>query len=372
MRDYYEILGVGREATADELKSAYRRLARQHHPDANQGDPEAAERFKELSEAYSVLSDPQKRAHYDHYGNAGGNGAGGGADMGFNFEDIFDVFFGGPGGPGGQAGGDRRAVPGRGRDFQVDLEITLEEAFRGVEKEIPVNGLAVCVTCGGNGLQPGKKAATCRHCKGAGQIQVIQSTLFGRFVSLRPCDHCGGSGTLIEDPCPNCRGEGRKVQSRRVQVKIPPGASEGVRFRLSGEGEAGRRGGSPGDLYVRLREKRHQVFEREGDDLYSELAMPFTQAALGAEVEVDTIEGKTKLHIPPGTQNGAVFHLKGKGMPRFRAGGRGDQVLRATVRVPTELTPEEKALLHQLARLRGETVTEDKGFFQKVKDAFGV
>ena len=373
-RDYYETLGVPRDAGEADIKKAYRRLAREYHPDANKDDPDAAEKFKEINEAYEVLSDPEKRAGYDRFGQAGtpggayGPGQGGFGDFGFGgVNDIFDMFFGG--GTGGQA---RRHGPQRGADLRYDLELDLEEAAFGKETELNVPRLEACQTCHGSGARPGTSPVTCKVCGGRGQVQTYQNTLLGRFATVRTCDRCGGEGQVIETPCLECHGTGRVRRTRKIQVKIPPGVDTGHRLRLSGEGEAGERGGPRGDLYVVVHVRPHPLFKREGDDIYAEAKIGFTQAALGAEVEVQTLDGPLKLKVPEGTQSGTEFRLRGKGVTRLRGHGRGDQYTRMLVETPTKLTERERELLRELASLRGEAVDEDRGFMKKVKDTLGM
>jgi molecular chaperone DnaJ len=371
-RDYYEVLGVSKDASVDELKKAYRKLARQHHPDANPGNKEEAEaKFKEISEAYAVLSDPEKRASYDRFGHAGADGQGFGGFEGFGdfggLGDIFEMFFGG--------GGRRRNGPERGNDIRADLELNLKEAAFGLEREIKVPRIEACGTCGGNGAAPGSKPSTCTACGGSGQMQFAQSTPFGRIVQSRPCDRCRGTGQIIDKPCPTCRGEGHVRKTRNIKVKVPPGVDNGSRLRLSGEGEAGTRGGPPGDLYVYIHVKAHRVFKREGDDLVCEVPVSFTQAALGDELEVPTLEGNEKLKIPEGTQSGTVFRIKGKGVPHVNGFGRGDQHVLIKVVTPNKLTEKQKELLREFASLSSDNLqtsgnNPDKGFFGKVKDAF--
>lgn len=381
-RDYYEVLGVPRTASEADIKKAFRQLARKYHPDANPNDPTAEEKFKEINEAYEVLSDPEKRSRYDQFGHAAGPaGPGGGftgTDFGgFNgfggFEDIFDAFFGGTR---AQA---RPRGPERGADLRYDLDITFEEAAFGTEKEIEFHRIENCSKCDGSGARPGTSPKTCRVCGGTGQVQTTQTTMFGRFVSLRTCDHCRGEGRVVEDPCPDCRGLGRVRRLRAVTVKIPPGVDNESRLRLTGEGEAGARGGPPGDLYVVLTVKPHPVFSRSGDDVLCDVEIGFALASLGGEIPVPTLDGDVVLKIPEGTQSGSVFRLKGRGIQRLRGYGRGDQHVKVIVRTPTRLTPEERELLRRFAQLRGEVVgtagkdsKDTKGLFKKVRDTFGV
>ena len=372
-RDYYEVLGVAKDASPDEIKKAYRKLARQHHPDANPDSKDAEAKFKEISEAYVVLSDSEKRAGYDRFGHAGADGQGFGGFEGFSGDfgglgDIFEMFFGG-------GGGRRRSGPERGADIRADLELNLKEAAFGLEREIKVPRVEACGTCGGSGAAPGSKPKTCLACAGTGQMQFAQSTPFGRIVQSRTCDRCRGTGQIIDKPCPTCRGEGHVRKTRNIKVKVPPGVDNGSRLRLSGEGEAGAKGGPPGDLYVYIHVKAHRVFRREGDDLVCEVPVSYTQAALGDELEVPTLEGNEKLKIPEGTQSGTVFRIKGNGVPHVNGYGRGDQHVLVKVVTPSKLTEKQKELLREFARLGADTPqasgnAADKGFFGKMKDAF--
>lgn len=371
-RDYYEVLGVGRDAQPEEIKRAYRKLARKYHPDFNPGNPGAEENFKEVQEAYDVLGDPQKRARYDRFGHQaeafGGFGRQGGVGADFGFEDIFESFFGGFGGSTAR----RRPGPERGADLRYDLKITLEEAFHGPEKEIFVPRTEVCPECKGTRCRGGARPETCPSCGGSGQQQFTRSTVFGRFMSVQPCGQCHGEGTIVLDPCPRCRAQGRVVIERRIAVKIPPGVDNGSRLRISGGGEAGLRGGSPGDLYVFISVRSHKRFQREGDDIVFELPVSMTQAALGTELKAPTLDGSEILRIPEGTQPGAVFRLRGKGMPRLRGGGRGDQRVLVKVAIPKRLNTREKQLLQELASLRGEkSGGSEKGLIDRMKDALG-
>ncbi len=366
-RDYYEVLGVNRQASEEEIKKAYRRLARAAHPDVNKSDPKAEEKFKEINEAYEVLSDPQKRAAYDHYGHAAtepGFGTGtGGFDFGTveGFGDIFDMFFGG----GGQR---RRSGPQRGGDLRYDIEVGFEEAAFGLETTIEVPRTELCPVCHGNGAKPGTPIHTCPACKGTGQVQIAQNTAFGRFVNVRTCDRCGGEGKAVETPCPECQGRGRVKRTRKIKVKIPAGVDNGFRLRVPGEGEAGTRGGGTGDLYVYLYVKPHRLFKREGDDIQTGVELTFAQAALGATIKVETLDGQVELKIPEGTQTDTVFRLRGRGITRLRGSGRGDHFVRAMVKTPTRLTAEQRELLRSLAAIDEE---QEKGLFGKVREAFG-
>ena len=362
-RDYYEILGVSRDASLDEIKKAFRRLARQYHPDANPGDPTAEEKFKEINEAYAVLSDPEKRARYDAYGEVGS------LDPGSPFagiQDLFDMFFGT-----GRPRGTRAREPKRGADLRLDLDITLEEAFSGVEKELEVPRVERCPICDGTGVRPGSPPVVCSRCGGRGQVETVSDSLFGRFVSIRTCPACGGEGTVVTDPCPDCGGLGRVKRVRRITVKVPPGADSGLRLRLPGEGEPGTRGGPPGDLYVDIHVRPHRFFRRDGDDLHCEVAISFIQAALGTVLDIPTLDGSVQARIPEGTQPGAVIRLRGLGMPRLRGAGRGDLHVHLDVRTPTGLSPREKELLRELAAIRGESVKgKDRGLWGRMKEAW--
>ncbi len=371
-RDFYEVLGVQRGAGQEEIKKAFRKLARKYHPDANREDPNAAEKFKEINEAYEVLSDPDSRARYDQFGHVGAGGFGGGPEgfgqdfSGFGgIHDIFDMFFGG-------GGGGRTRGPQRGVDLRYDLHLTLEEAASGFEKELNIPRLEECPTCHGSGAKPGTSPVTCKACRGTGQVQHVQNTILGRVATSRPCERCGGEGRIIESPCLECHAQGRVKKTRKITVKIPAGVDSGHRLRMSGEGEAGERGGPPGDLFIVIHLKPHSVFRRKDDDIHCEVDVSITQAALGAEVEVPALNGMTSLRIPEGTQTGADFRLRGKGLPRLRGVGRGDQWVHVRVKTPTDLSDKERELLRELARIRGEEVSEEKGFFKKVKDTLGI
>ena len=372
-RDYYEVLGVEKGASDEEIKKAYRRLARQYHPDVNKDDPKAEEKFKEINEAHEVLSDPQKRAAYDRFGHAGTDpNFGGGADAGgfgdFSFDgfgDIFDMFFGG--------GGRRRKTgPERGADLRYDLRIEFEEAAFGKETTIKIPRTELCSTCHGNRAKPGTPIKTCSVCGGSGQVQSVQNTAFGRFSTVRPCDRCQGEGKTIETPCPTCAGRGRVRRVREIKVTIPAGVDTGHRLRIAGEGEAGERGGSPGDLYIYLSVKPHAFFKRTGNDLILEQAISYTKAALGGSIDVPTLEGTATLKIPEGTQPGTLFRIKGKGIPYLRGSGRGDELVRVKIEIPTKLTTAQREAIRNLAEAFGEEVAPpEKGFIGKVKEAFG-
>ncbi len=375
-RDYYEVLGVAKTVGEAEIKKAFRQLARKYHPDMNPDNKEAAaEKFKEAAEAYEVLSDPEKRARYDQLGHAGFSngdfsGFGRGADFGFgSFGDLFDVFFNGLGGFGQQQ---QRRGPQRGADIQMELDLSFEEAAFGVEKEARINRWEDCSDCGGSGAASGTKPVTCPRCKGAGQVRITQSIAFGRFETVQTCDQCRGEGRVIEKPCPACQGRGKEKRPRKVKLTVPAGVDNGSTLRLSREGELGARGGPPGDLYVALRVKPHKFFKRQGNDIVCEIPISFVQAALGDEIEIPTLEGKTNLKIPEATQPGAVFHLRGKGIPHLQGYGRGDQVIRINVMIPSRLTEKQKDLLRQFEEMEREDQyhSHGKGLFEKMKDAF--
>lgn len=368
-RDYYEVLGVGRQASEEEIKKAYRKLARQYHPDVNK-EPDAEAKFKEVKEAYEVLGDSQKRAAYDQFGHAGtsgegmgGFGGGGFGDMG-GFGDIFDMFFG--------TGGGRRNpnAPKRGADLQYDLTISFKDAVFGLETDINIPRTEQCDVCSGSGAKPGTRPETCATCRGTGQQETVQETVFGRFVNRRVCSACGGKGQTIREKCSTCHGSGKVRKQRKIHIKIPAGVDEGAQLRVSGEGEAGTNGGPPGDLYVVLHVESHPFFEREGEDLYCEVPITFAQAALGDEIEVPTLTEKVRLKIPPGTQTHTYFRLKGKGVPRLRGYGVGDQHVKVVVVTPTNLTDEQRRLFRELAELNGEAAGgQDDSLFGRMKRA---
>ena len=346
-RDLYEILGVPRDATQEEIKRAYRRLARQYHPDVNRSH-DAEERFKEIAAAYEILSDPDKRARYDRYGQGVG-------PMDFPFGDVADIFeaFFGAGGFG------RRTVTRQtrtraGEDLYAEVSISFEEAAFGVHREVEVERLEPCPVCGGLGAEPGTGPTRCRTCGGSGQVQEVRRSIFGTVMTARPCADCEGTGEEILTPCRRCRGGGRVAAVRSVPVDLPPGVADGLELRISGAGNAGVAGGRPGDLYLQIRVAEHPVFERRGQDLFAVLEVPMVQAALGAELEVTTLEGPERIRIEPGTSSGTVVRLRGKGLPSLGRRGRGDLFVTIRVQTPTDLTKQERELLERFAELRGQ------------------
>jgi len=368
-RDYYELLEIGRGASAEEIKKAYRKLALKYHPDRNPGNAEAEEQFKEVSAAYEVLSDQNKRRLYDQYGHdaftRGGRGAGGGPHI-----DPFDVFSQVFGGGGGSSifdsffsGGGGNAAPS-GADLRYDLEIAFEDAIFGTDKTIEIMRAVQCETCGGKGAAPGSSVKRCQHCRGTGQVTMAQ----GFFSIRQTCPYCRGAGEVMDTPCRDCRGEGRVRRQKSIQVHIPAGVDTGARLRVTGEGEAGERGAPPGDLYVMLHVQRHEIFERDGLDLICTVPVPFEQAALGATISVPTVSGNAQVKIPAGTQNGTVFRLKAKGVPSLHGGGRGDQHVRVIVEVPTHLNSEQRARLQAFADTADDSIyPRHKAFLKRAK-----
>lgn len=362
-RDYYEVLGISRNATEVEIKRAYRTLAVQHHPDKNPDDPHAEENFKECAEAYAVLSDSQKRAAYDRFGHAAA-GAGAGFDPGFsNIEDIFDLF--GFGDMFGQRGGRRTNIQ-RGADLRYDLEITLEDAALGKDEKLRIPRLEKCGECDGVGAEKGTKPESCITCGGSGQTRYQQ----GFFSVMRTCPNCSGRGQIIRTPCKKCSGAGRIEKERSLEIKIPAGVETGSRLRVSGEGEAGVNGGPSGDLFVVLHVAEHENFERQGANLYSAVPVSFAQAALGTEIEVKTLDGEEALKIPAGTQTGTIFRVKGQGMPNLGGRGKGDLFVAVTLVTPKTLTKDQRKLLEQLAEIE-DTEFADESFMDKVRNIFG-
>jgi len=359
--DHYETLGVARNATGDEIKKAYRRLAREHHPDANPNDPAAEDRFKEVTVAYETLSDPEKRRRYDMFGDEG-VGAGGFSDFG-GISDLFASFFG------GGFGGATRRGPARGADVLAEIELTLEEADAGVERDVEVETLNECPDCDGSGAAPGTFPSTCSDCGGTGELRQVRRTMFGNVMTASTCPRCGGAGQEITTPCPRCSGRGRVSEVETLAVQIPPGVDDGAQLRVTGRGHAGVRGAGAGDLYVAISVAPHPVFRRAGDDLGVEVNVPMTVAALGGEIEIPTLEGPEIVDVAPGTQSGHVERLRNKGMTRLHGRGRGTLVALLKVETPTELTDEQRDLLERFANARGETVGE-RGFFDRIKEAF--
>ena len=369
--DFYEVLGVSRDASDAELKTSYRRLAMQYHPDRNPNNPEAEEQFKACSEAYQVLSDPEKRAAYDRYGHAAFQNGGGAAgnpfqgagfqgDLGDIFGDIFGEMFGG-------GGGRRQSRVQRGRDLRYDLTLEFEEAVFGVEKEISIRRMEACEDCGGSGAANGKAPTTCTQCAGRGQVRFQQ----GFFSVAKTCSRCGGTGTTITDPCAGCHGEGLQAKKHSILVKVPAGVEQDTRIRYQGEGEAGRFGGPAGDLYVILSVKAHKFFERDGDDLHCVMPISFPQAALGTELQIETLEGTATIKIPEGTQNGKEFRLRSKGVPHLNERGQGDLIVEIRVATPSKLSKQQKELLRQLGEtMQVENVPTSRGLFEKMKDIF--
>lgn len=379
-RDYYEVMGVPKNASEDEIKRAYRKLAKKYHPDLNPGDKEAEEKFKEVNEAYEVLSDKEKRARYDQFGHAGvdpnfGGGTGGGNPFGgFGMDDIFDTFFGG-GSPFGGFGGARRQnpnAPRRGSDMEARVNIDFEEAAKGCRKTISFDRVESCADCHGSGAKAGTGPKTCPLCGGTGQVRVTQNTFMGVVQTTRTCDRCHGTGKVIENPCPTCRGTGQVRRRKTLEVAIPAGIADGQVLNVPGQGNAGTNGGQPGDLHLEIGVRPHPLFTRQGDDIWCEMPITFSQAALGAEVVVPTLDGKVSYQVREGTQPGDVCKLKGKGVPHLNGRGRGDQYVRMLIEVPKSLNLKQKELLRKF-----EDSTSDKnyqkrrGFFEKLRDKFG-
>jgi len=376
-KDFYEVLGLQKGASDEEIKIALRKLAIKYHPDKNQGHKEAEEKFKEINEAYQVLSDPEKKARYDQYGDAdavGGNYGGYGAE-GFDFSDfggfgdIFDSFFGGGGGGGRR----KKGGPARGADLEYTVTLTFEEAVAGVEKEISITRNETCETCGGTGAKAGTQPKTCDKCGGTGQINVQRNTPLGSFMSVSTCDKCGGKGTIITDPCPECKGTGKIRKNRKITINIPAGVDTGNVIPMRGQGEDGTGGGPAGDLYVNIRVTPHKVFKRKGYDIFIDSHISFSKAALGIELKVPTIDGDVKYSVPPGTQPGTVFRLKGKGVPKVNGHGRGDQYVNIVVDIPKSVSAKQKDALLMYMEASGEISEEDgskKSFIDKLKDSF--
>ncbi len=376
-KDYYEVLGISRDADDKTIKSAFRKLAKQYHPDLNPNNKEAEAKFKEVNEAYEVLSDPDKKAKYDKFGHAafdpnqgfsGGGGFSGGFGFG-GFEDIFGDLF-------GEAFGGRstqRSGPRAGSDLKIRLDISFEEAAFGTKKEIKINRIEKCRTCDGSGAKKGTSKKTCSACGGTGTIRTVQRTPFGQFASTQTCSTCRGTGEIIEEPCTTCGGTGKEKKSRNITINIPAGVDTNSVIPLRGEGNHGDVGAPAGDLYVYINVKEHEIFERDGMDVWCEIPISFTKAALGGDIEVPTLEGKVKYNVPSGTQTGTVFRLKNRGIKNVRGSNKGDQYVRVKISVPKKLTDKQKALLEQLQVEFGETPDhdkKDKGFFNKIGDYF--
>jgi molecular chaperone DnaJ len=369
--DYYEILGITRTATDDEIKRAYRALARQYHPDSNPDAPDAETKFKEVSQAYETLRDPERRRRYDVFGEDGTRPSGGpgpGAGEAFGFGDIFDAFFGGD--PFGNARG--QAGPPRAPDAEVVVHLDLAQAAFGTTATVDVRLPVSCERCEGSGCEPGTHPARCEVCGGAGEVREVRRSILGQIVTAAPCVACSATGSRIPTPCRECRGDGRVRASRSIDVEVPAGVDDGQRLRLSGRGPAAPRGGVPGDLYVTVRVATDERFERQGEDLLHVRKIAFTQATLGTHLDIDTLEGLEELLVPPGTQPGHVFRLKGRGVPALRGRGRGDLLVRVEVEIPGRLSAEEDELIRSLAGLRGEDVAtaSDKGVFSRLRSAF--
>jgi molecular chaperone DnaJ len=372
-RDYYEILEVPRNSSSDEIKKAFRKKARELHPDVNKA-PDAEEKFKELGQAYEVLMDEEKRGMYDRYGHDGLKSAGfdsaGPFDFGFgDLSEILSSFFGGNMGGGSQRRNPN--APSRGSDLRLDLEITFEEAIFGVEKDVEIDHLETCSVCNGNGSEPGSKPSTCHTCKGMGQVQQVTQTILGHFTQVSTCPSCHGAGKVITSPCKACSGQGRKEVSKVINLKIPKGVDNGTKLRVNGEGDGGKNGGPSGDLYVVLLVKPHTLFKREGVNLYSEFPISFSQAALGDELEVETVDGKKTLKISAGTQTGTVLSIKEAGVPYINnPSKRGDYFIKLNVVTPTSLNEEEKSLFKRLSEIQGQKHNGKDTILGKIKDAF--
>jgi molecular chaperone DnaJ len=380
-RDYYEVLGVQKGASADEIKKAYRKVAMQHHPDRNPGDKAAEEKFKEAAEAYEILSDTDKRAQYDRYGHAGVSGNGrGGYGGGMNMEDIFsqfgdifgdDLFGGFFGGQRGRGGGRSRGI--RGSNLRIKLKLTYEEIAKGVTKNIKVKKYVGCTTCGGSGAKDKGSVQTCNTCGGSGQVRRVQNTFLGQMQTVTTCPGCNGEGTTITAKCTTCRGEGRVYAEETVAIDIPAGVQEGMQLNITGKGNAGERGGSYGDLIILIEEEQHKELHREGLNVAYELYLSFPDAVFGTQVEVPTIDGRAKIKIPAGTQSGKIFRLKGKGFPAVNSYEKGDQLIHVSVWTPQNLSAEEKALMEKLAHsnnFKPHPDKNDKGFFDKIREMF--
>lgn len=377
-RDYYEVLGVDKSASAEDIKKAYRQLAKKYHPDLNPGNKEAEEKFKEVNEAYEVLSDSDKKARYDQFGHAGvdpsygGGGYGGGFSGGFgdmgDIGDIFNSFFGG-----GFSSSSRSNpnAPRRGQDISADITINFMDACFGKEVEVALNRMEKCPDCGGTGAAAGTSSETCPDCHGSGQVKVTQRTPFGMISSAKPCTRCGGKGKVINNPCPKCRGNGRISVPKKIKVTVPAGIDDGQTLQVSGQGHAGINGGPSGDLHVNVTVRPDSIFERDGYDIHTDIPITYTQAVLGDEITVPTIDGKVKYTVPEGTQNGTIFRFKGKGVKKINRSDRGDQYVHVTIEVPKNLSKKQKDLLREFeGSLTEENYNKRKSFFEKLKEAF--
>jgi molecular chaperone DnaJ len=372
-KDLYEALGLQKGASDEEIKKAYRKLAKKYHPDLNPGDKTAEEKMKEVNAAYEILSDPEKKARYDQFGHAGVDpsyGGGGGQYSGFEDFDlgsIFDSFFGG-----GMGGGQtRRSGPRKGESIRASVTLTFEEAAFGCQKQITVNRVETCPDCGGSGAKAGTSAETCPDCHGTGQIKTTQRTILGMMSTSSPCSRCRGTGKIIKDPCPSCRGAGSLRKQRMITVQIPAGIDHGQTISVRGEGNAGQNGGPAGDIFVTVNVTPHEIFKRRGQDVMVELPVTFVQAALGAELEAPSIDGKISYNMPEGTQPDTVFRIRGKGIPNLNGRGRGDQFIKVKIEIPRNLTREQKDILRQFDETAGDAqFGEKKGFFEKMKDLF--
>lgn len=365
MADHYETLGVERNATQEEIKRAYKKLARQNHPDLNPDDPAAESRFKDITGAYEVLSDPERRDRFDRFGTDQPQGA----DFGAGLGDIFEAFFGGNMGFGGGGGG--RSGPPRGEDLEAQVDLDLEDVVFGGEREVSIRTAVRCEPCDGSGAAVGTAPDTCEECGGAGQVRRVRQSVLGQMVTATACPSCGGIGQTIETPCGMCDGQGRTIENRTYSVEVPAGVDDGSTLRLTGRGAAGPRGGSNGDLYVHVRVRPHPVFKRDGDDLVHDFHVPFVQAALGSHIEYETLDGVEDLVIPRATVTGTVFRLRGRGIPHVRGRGRGDLRVRVLIDVPDDLDDEQEELLRRFAELRGIDVAEPgQGLFSRIKSAF--
>ena len=376
-RDYYEVLGVEKSAGASEIKKAYYKLAKQYHPDVNPGDAEAEKKFKEINEAYAILSDEDKKAKYDQYGHAafenGGAGGGYGAGFeGFDFGDIISSFFGGGSSFGGfGGGGNRRNAPMRGEDIYARVTLSFEEAVRGCKKDVSFGRVQKCADCGGSGAKKGTTVETCKKCGGSGQMRVQQRTAFGMMQTMRTCDDCRGTGKVIKEPCTNCRGTGYVKITKTISVSIPAGIDNGQNISIAGQGNEGRNGGPAGDLIISVTVKPHAVFERNGSDIYCEVPINYWEAVLGDEIEIPTLDGKEKFTIPEGTQTGTTFTLRGKGITRVNSSVRGNLYITVKVDVPKNMNTKQKELLKELAESFGDKVQSKRdGFFKKFTDIF--